>query len=30
MLKHGMVTYDALNAWCRSLTGEMGNWPPKI
>ena len=30
MLKHGMVMYDALYAWCRSLTGETHNWPPKI
>jgi hypothetical protein len=29
MLKHGMVMYDALYAWCRSLTGETHNWPPK-
>mgnify|MGYP006202752393 CR=1 FL=1 len=28
MLKHGMVMYDALYAWCRSLTGETHNWPP--
>ena len=30
MLKHGMVMYDALYAWCRSLTGETHNWPPKM
>jgi len=30
MLKHGMVLYDALYAWCRSLTGETHNWPPKM
>ena len=29
-LKHGMVMYDALYAWCRSLTGETHNWPPKM
>jgi hypothetical protein len=28
MLKHGMVLYDALYAWCRSLTGETHGWPP--
>ena len=22
MLRHGMVMYDALYAWCRSLQGE--------
>jgi hypothetical protein len=25
-----MVMYDALYAWCRSLTGETHNWPPKM
>ena len=30
MLGHGMVMYDALYAWCRSLTGETHNWPPKM
>lgn len=30
MLKAGMVMYDALYAWCRSLTGETHNWPPKM
>jgi len=30
MLKHGMVVYDALYAWCRSLQGETHNWPPKM
>jgi rhodanese-related sulfurtransferase len=28
MLAHGMVMYDALYAWCRSLTGETHNWKP--
>jgi hypothetical protein len=28
MLRHGMVLYDALYAWCRSLTGETHGWPP--
>jgi len=27
MLKHGMVIYDALYTWCRSLQGETHNWP---
>jgi hypothetical protein len=30
MLKHGMVMYDALYAWCRHLVGETHNWPPKM
>jgi len=29
MLKHGLVTYDALYAWCKNSTGETHNWPPK-
>jgi rhodanese-related sulfurtransferase len=28
MLEHGMVLYDALYTWCRSLQGEAHNWPP--
>ena len=28
MLRHGMVMYDALHAWCRSLTGESHGWNP--
>jgi rhodanese-related sulfurtransferase len=28
MLEHGMVMYDALYAWCRSLQGETHNWVP--
>jgi hypothetical protein len=28
MLRHGMVLYDALYAWCRSLSGETHGWPP--
>ena len=28
MLKHGMVMYDALYAWCRSCQKETHNWPP--
>ena len=29
MLRHGMVMYDALYAWCKSLQGEAHNWPPQ-
>ncbi|MBL8835952.1 MAG: chromate resistance protein [Alphaproteobacteria bacterium] len=29
MLRHGMVVYDALHAWCRSLTQETHGWPPQ-
>jgi len=28
MLRHGMVLYDALYAWCRSCTQETHGWPP--
>lgn len=28
MLEHGMVLYDALYSWCRSLRGEAHGWPP--
>jgi hypothetical protein len=28
MLEHGMIMYDALYAWCRSLQGETHNWTP--
>ena len=27
MLAHGMVVYDALYTWCRSLQAETHNWP---
>ncbi|HUW28045.1 MAG TPA: chromate resistance protein ChrB domain-containing protein [Sulfuriferula sp.] len=27
MLKHGMVMYDALYAWCREGRAETHNWP---
>jgi rhodanese-related sulfurtransferase len=27
MLAHGMVMYDALYTWCRSLQQETHNWP---
>jgi len=30
MLKHGMVMYEALYAWCLSLRGETHAWPPKM
>ena len=29
MLAHGMVMYDALYVWCRSLQSETHNWPTK-
>jgi rhodanese-related sulfurtransferase len=28
MLEHGMVMYDALYTWCRSLRDEVHNWTP--
>lgn len=28
MLAQGMVMYDALYSWCRSLRGETHGWPP--
>jgi hypothetical protein len=30
MLKHGLVMYDALYAWCREGQGETHNWPPRM
>ena len=30
MLKHGMVMYDALYAWCKNAQTETHNWPPKM
>jgi hypothetical protein len=30
MLRHGMVMYDALYAWCESCQGETHNWPPQM
>ncbi len=30
MLRHGMVMYDALYAWCRHCQAETHNWPPKM
>jgi hypothetical protein len=29
MLRHGLVMYDALYAWCRSCQDEAHGWPPK-
>jgi hypothetical protein len=29
MLRHGLVMYDALYAWCRECQDETHNWPPK-
>ena len=30
MLRHGLVLYDALYAWCRSCQDETHAWPPKM
>lgn len=30
MLRHGLVMYDALYAWCKSCQSEAHNWPPKM
>lgn len=30
MLRHGLVLYDALYAWCRSCKGEAHSWPPQM
>ncbi|MBS0495914.1 MAG: chromate resistance protein [Comamonadaceae bacterium] len=30
MLRHGMVMYDALYAWCRSCQAETHQWPPAM
>ena len=29
MLRHGMVMYDALYAWCGDCQNEAHGWPPK-
>jgi hypothetical protein len=29
MLRHGLVMYDALYAWCQSCQAETHNWPPQ-
>ena len=28
MLRHGLIMYDALYAWCAHLQSETHNWPP--
>ena len=30
MLRHGMVIYDALYAWCQSCQAETHHWPPRM
>ena len=30
MLRHGMVIYDALYAWCKTCQGETHRWPPSM
>ena len=30
MLRHGMVVYDALYAWCTTCQAETHNWPPQM
>lgn len=30
MLRHGMVMYDALYAWCQHCQAEARRWPPKM
>jgi hypothetical protein len=30
MLRHGLVLYDALYAWCRHAQGETHRWPPNM
>jgi len=30
MLRHGLVMYDALYAWCKSCQGETHQWPPRL
>ena len=30
MLRHGLVMYDALYAWCQSCQGETHHWPPRM
>jgi hypothetical protein len=30
MLRHGLVVYDALYAWCKDCQGESHNWPPQM
>lgn len=30
MLRHGLVIYDALYAWCRHCQSEAHDWPPRM
>jgi hypothetical protein len=30
MLRHGMVLYDALYAWCKDCQDETHRWPPAM
>jgi hypothetical protein len=30
MLRHGMVMYDALYAWCQSCQADTHRWPPTM
>ena len=30
MLRHGLVVYDALYAWCKTCQTETHNWPPQM
>jgi hypothetical protein len=30
MLRHGMVMYDALYAWCQHCQSETHRWPPQM
>lgn len=29
LLAHGLVVYDALYEWCKTLQAERHNWPPR-
>jgi len=30
LLRHGLVMYDALYAWCKDCQNESHNWPPQM
>ncbi|MEQ6699820.1 chromate resistance protein ChrB domain-containing protein [Pseudomonas aeruginosa] len=30
MLRHGLIMYDALYAWCKDCQSESHNWPPQM
>ncbi len=30
MLRHGLVIYDALYAWCKACQAETHQWPPRM